>query len=44
MEETITILPEMQDYSDEKDYSPWSTISVPKLIVSKKIKETALRV
>ena len=49
MEETTTTLPEMQDYSDENDYSPWSTISGPKLIVSqkiqKKIKEfTALRV
>ena len=38
MEETTTILPEMQDYSDENYYSPWSTISGPKLIVSQKIK------
>ena len=39
MEETTTILPEMQDYSDENDYSPWSTISGPKLMVSQKIQK-----
>ena len=42
IEETTTILPEIQDYAYENDYSPGSTISGPNPTVSQKIPKSAI--